>query len=389
MKIIVNNKRYRGWSTASVSNRLDALSDTFSFNAVKKPGIPLPFKGGEDCQVEVDGEIVLTGFIEVVDVDGDSTSHNIELTGRDRTGDILDSKLSKGIEVTTSTTLKIIIEKALINIGSSIEVIEEFTPTPFKKVDDLESGEDGETVWNFIESLARKKQVLLSSNSLGNLVITRSSGNEIDASIRHRVGDINGLNNVKSYSYSYDSTGRYNVYRISTQQNPNTIINAGDIKNEELVHQSVSILDNEIRKGRQLALVAENTGSSLRDRAIWEQNIRNARGNVYSATVQGYRNQTGAIWKTNTIVRVHSDYAGIDSRMLINAVEFVLDIEGGRSTVLSFINKNSYTLELSKDAILTDVIGAGLTVEAEPKTERDKDIQNVLGIQTVETDVVI
>lgn len=392
MKIIVNNKRYRGWSTASVSRRLDALTDTFSFNAVKKAGIPLPFKGGEDCQIEVDEEIVLTGFIEIVNVDGDSETHNIALTGRDRTGDILDSKLGSLDDLKAPISLKRLIEKALENIGSDIEVDEQFEPSLFEKVNDLASGEEGESAWTFIEKLARKKQVLISSNELGNIVITRSSGVEIDALIQHKIRNTSGTNNVKSYSYSYDSTGRYNIYRISTQLNLNTVNDAGDIANEEMVHQSISILDENIREGRQFVLVSENSGAKPKDRVIWESNIRRARGNVYAATVQDYRNQTGELWKPNTLVRVRSDYAGIDSRMLINAVEFVLDIEGGRSTVLSLINKDAYTLALSRGLKIeevktgTDIIGAGLNVEATPETPLEEDIQRAFfgfGIEDV------
>jgi prophage tail gpP-like protein len=93
--------------------------------------------------------------------------------------------------------------------------------------------------------------------------------------------------------------------------------------------------------------MSEKSGShvDLTERNKWEYNIRQARSRVYSATVHGFRNQTGSLWAINKTVSVNDEFAGINARMLINSVKFSIS-DSGKETVLSLVNKDSYTLEL-------------------------------------------
>lgn len=354
MIIEVGGTQYKGWTSATANIRLDALSNAFSFSVTAAKGKALPFKGGEECSILVDGEKVITGHIELVNIDMDATSHNIDITGRDNTGDVIDSKIGSVSDIRPPITLKRIIELLLKDIDSPVTVSETFTPEPFKKIEDLAAGEPGQDVWEFIESLARKRQVLLTSDADGNIVIARSTGEEVEATLHHRIAD--NTNNVLSASISYDMTGRYNKYLIVTQLNPIAIVGAASTSNSAIVNQtSDAIFDSAIQIGRQYVLLSENSGASPKDRAIWEANIRKARGRVYSCSVSGYRNQTGDLWRVNTVIRVDDEQADIESRMLINSVQFSIDTDNGRLTTLSLVEKNAYTLELEEPSV--DKIG--------------------------------
>jgi prophage tail gpP-like protein len=132
------------------------------------------------------------------------------------------------------------------------------------------------------------------------------------------------------------------------------LINAGDVANSSVANQSSQVLDSVIRAGRQFALAAENAGSNPIERARWEANVRKARGRIYACTVHGFRNQTGDIWRVNKLVRVNDEYAGINSRMLVNTIQFSEDIDNGKLTTLAFVERNAYTLELEEPD--TDVV---------------------------------
>lgn len=359
MIIEVNGVQYAGFTNASASKALDNLSSTFSFNAASNDGTPAPFRGGEECRVLIDKELFLTGFIEIVEVGGDAGSHKISITGRDKTGDYLDSTLGSINDIRSGITLKELIELTLIQLGSNLKVVQQkgLIIEPFVDTQDLASPDIGQNAFEFAENLARKRQVLLSSTPEAEILITQSEGNKIDAFLRHKIDD--NTNNVKSDSFSFDSTGRFNVYRISTQSNLVTSVNSGESSNSDIVNQLGQIKDDDIRPGRQFVLLAENAGANPFNRAKWQRDIDRARGNVYSATVKGFRNQIGDIWKVNTIINVTSDYAGISADMLVHSVEFNLSNTGGRSTVLSLVDKNSFTLS-QIDEITTDVIGAGV-----------------------------
>lgn len=354
MKIEVNGVEYSRFTEAIASIRLDALSNTFRFNATSKDAIPLPFKGGDSCRVLVDGEVVVTGFIELINVTGDARSHMIQIEGRDKTGDLLDSTISNLSDLAPKISLKEAIEKVIEHIGSSLVVVDLLNPPQFTKAEDWIAPEPGQNAFDYAESLARKRQALLTSSADGELVITRSSGTRVNAAIHHKVAD--DTNNVLQYAVSYDSTGRYNVYRIFAQQNLYPMVFAGSSDNEDIVFQSGSFTDGEVRPGRLYALLSENAGSSgqLEDRATWEADIRRARGNVYSATVHGYRNQTGNLWGVNEIINVEDDFANINSRMLVNSIQYSIDgSKGGtgKQTVISCVPSDAYTLTLAEPSI--------------------------------------
>ena len=353
MKIEVNGVQYGDFTAANATLRLDALSNTFGFAATSDEAQPLPFRGGEACKVFVDGEQVLAGFIEVVNVSGDSTNHSIDIQGRDKTGDLLDSSIGSLEPLSGRVSLATLCKKVIAHIGASIEVVDEVNPKSFNAAEDIANPDPGDNAFEFLEKYARKRQVLLTSNAEGNLVITTSSGEFVLGFLQNRIDDVGETNNVLRYEVSYDTTGRFNLYRSISQLNPNALSLAGDISPSVIANQGSTSSDADIRRGRQHVLVSEAMSSSGQsaDRAKWEADIRKARGRVYSATVDGYRDQFSDLWRINKLITVLDDDAGIEAKMLINSVNFSLDSQaesGGRTTTLSLLARNAYTLELEE-----------------------------------------
>jgi len=349
MKLEVNGVAYENFTAASATLRLDALSNTFSFGAASVAGTPLPFKGGEACRVLVDGEEVLTGFIELVDVNYDELSHSILISGRDKTADLLDSNISTLSDLRAPISLKTVIERIIAHLGVNITVTDNASPALFNAAEDLGAPEPGENAFEFIEGLARKRQVLLTSDSAGNVVITQAAPTESKAALQNIIGATD--NNILTGSVSYDRTGRFNVYRFTATLNPVSLLSAGTTDLAALVDQGDGITDEDIREGRQLVLVAEAPSSKDQNsnRATWEANVRRARGRVYSVTVLGYRQGgfTGDLWAINELITVKDEFAGINAQMLVNSVAFNFD-EGGRTTTLSLVERDAYTLTLAE-----------------------------------------
>lgn len=368
MEIEVNGVRYSRFTGANATLRLDALSNSFSFGAVSDQGAPLPFTGGEACTVYADGEKVVQGFIELVNVSYDASSHAIDLQGRDKTGDLVDSSIGVLDDLGTQISLRRLTQIVIAHLNprdpTFINVVDLAKPALFTPGEDLAAPDPGQNAFEFLETLARKRQVLLTSNADGDVVITQNSGTEVEgAAIIARAGDPEGRNNVIKASVSYDQTGRFNVYKIASQDNLIPLAVAGSIGVDQIVDQggSTVVLDQAVRRGRQFILTGESSfaGTQTKDRATWEANIRKARGRVYSATVHGFRHQGGALWSPNTLVRVQDDRAGINAKMLINSVNYAMDTDGGRMTTLSLLQRDAYTLELEEPGTEED-IGFGL-----------------------------
>ena len=352
MKLEVNGVQFDNFTAASCEIRLDALSNTFSFEAIAAEGVPLPFKGGEACKVIVNEQVVLTGFIEVVDVSYSASDHIITVQGRDKTGDLLDSNVTAISDLRAPITLKQIIEKVIADIGADIKVIEDVTTASFDSTQDIASPEAGDNAFSFIEKYSRKRQVLLTSDGDGNVVITSGSGKTATGSIQHIIGAAD--NNVIASSFSFDTTGRFNVYKFASQLNVVPLIFAGDTGFDSIVEQGGETFDPDVRIGRQLILVSESPFSDDQNeaRAKWEANIRKARGLVYSVTVPEYQvdpiDPSSDLWQINRLYQIVDDYLGKSEPMLCNSVTFTLDVSGGELTSLAFVDEKAYSLELAK-----------------------------------------
>ena len=364
MMIEVAGIQYKNFVSANVTLNLDALSNTFSFEATAKDAKPLPFVGGEACKVFVDGELVITGAIELVNAEGDESSHRIDIQGRDKTGDILDSTLGVLSDIIAPITLKRICEIVVGHLGVDIKVIDDVSPPRFEKAFDSIAPEPGVNAFSFLENLARKKQVLLTSDKDGNLVITRAENVELGAYLQNQVGDPNLANNILSYQVAYDMTGRYNLYRSISQLDLVSASGSGGVSSaSSLVNQGELAIarDDVIRKGRQFILVNESlfSGSQDVDRVKWEQKIREARGRVDTATVEEFRDSLNQVWKLNTLVQIKDDPAGINARMLLNTIEFNMDEDEGRTTRLTFVERDAYSLALREP--VAEEFGLGLS----------------------------
>ena len=383
MRLMVAGVEYKDFISADASFRMDTLSDTFSFEATSTNLVPLPFRGGEPCTIFVDGTEVLNGHIELVNVDGDEDSHVIAIQGRDRTGDLLDSTLGElaDIKVADETSLKEVVQAVLKHLGLDktrvgagnnpteppITVTQSVAVEPFTEAEDIFASKSGESAADFLFKAARKRQVFIVSTVKGNLDIIRSSGVvSPGAFLQHlKVSPKLQANNVLSYSYSWDETGRFNLYKNSTQPNAMSWVKQLiEINNKALAGTGglTPSVDQTIRAGRQWVMTAEATNSAKTDfnRANWEMRIREARGRTYGATVHGYRNQSGDLWTPNTLVQVVDEYAGIDSPMLINGVTFSFDISAGSITRLTLVERDAY--KISQEEVLreTDVAGSEL-----------------------------
>jgi prophage tail gpP-like protein len=145
--------------------------------------------------------------------------------------------------------------------------------------------------------------------------------------------------------------------------NPINLNFAGIVDEEAIVSQGADFTDPVVRQGRQLAMVSSSSFSNEQCllRAQWEASIRRTRSKTYSVAVDGFYSSTGSLWEVNTLVPVVDEFAGIDSKMLINTVSMTQDLtseDGGSITVLGLVPQDSYKLTLSEPK--AEKVGDGL-----------------------------
>lgn len=349
----VESVPYEGFTSANVRLSLDSLAHDFQFTATAKKTTYLPFTGGERCRVLINDEVITTGFIEIVEVGYSDRNHTINIQGRSKTGDLVDSTLDQ-LELNAPISLQTCIEKVIEQLGLDITVTDQSGSEQFNVAEDKLGPSIGQNAFEFIVTLAKKRQVLLTTDPDGNILITRSESESTSSSLVHQV---NGTkNNIISATASYDHTNRFNKYLVKSQLNASSLIFGGGTTDlSSIVNQGGSsnldfVLDSLARVGRQLVLRAEKASSTeqAKLRATWEANIRKARSSAYSVVINNFVDVNSVRWKLNTTVNVIDDFSNINANKLINSIEFSTTLSGGDRTNLGMVETDAYQVALEE-----------------------------------------
>ena len=362
----VNNSEFVNYINASLNIRLDALCNQFSLTATNTKGQTFPFQLDDECEIYVSGVKLLTGRIEVVDGSYNKGKFSIRVSGRDKTADLLDSKIYNLGQLAGSLSLVNICEKVIAHIGADISVkLEEGVRLQdFNIAEDKIDPQPGDNAFSFLEGLAMKRNVLMSSDPDGNLLLTENAPKASDARLQNKVNDQTS-NNVIDCSFSYDNTNRFSTCICYSQLNPVALNNTGGTDLASVVAQSGQVQDPDIHKGRQYVFQAEVSSSDgqLEPRAKWQVNIFKARGIRYEVEVKGHTIADGEseLWTPNTLVQVRDDFAAISSRLLVESVSYSTSSNGDR-TRLILTDKDAYSTFVpvtpSNENDTRDIVGA-------------------------------
>ena len=294
--------RYGEWTELEIQRSVEALAPSFSFTL--SGGRPGRLQPGQRCKVDVDGRLLITGYIDDVEPSYDATAHTVTIRGRGKTGDLVDCSAKAG-KIRRSTLAQIAADLCLpfgILVSDLAQASKRFSEFTVDK---------GETVFDALHRAARMRGVLLASNEEGDLVITRTGTERAPGSMER------GKNILKARG-AFSWRDRFSEYTVIGQaaSNDNTWGPAAG-------GQKGVVRDAGVDRHRPLTILAEEGegAKAFHDRAHYERNVRFGRSARITYTVAGW-GAGGTLWKPNTLVAVRDDYTGLDGEMLIAKVTF-------------------------------------------------------------------
>ena len=339
----INGQPYTHFTSASVSASIATVSRGFSFVSTADEGNNFPIKVGDEVEITADGVKILAGYVENLDISYDANNHSIQVGGRSKMADLIDSSVPTQFEV-TGTTLEAIAKSLLSAIGIDGKVINQ--AGDIKSFSgNITSAQVGEIAFSFLEKYSRKRQVLLTTDGDDGLVFARTGTTKAPISLKN----VNGAadNNILRSNLRIDSAKRFYRYKIKAQANPLAFLFAESA--ESTSNKEGEAFDKDIRESRKLELNSETSTESFTagQRALWEKNIRIGSAFYYQAKVVG-NSFDGSILLPNTLIRVVDDFAQIDATLLIKNVQYDFDAFSGSTTDLTMIKRESYTLEVEQ-----------------------------------------
>ncbi|TXH38779.1 MAG: hypothetical protein E6Q98_02975 [Rhodospirillaceae bacterium] len=347
LSLMVGGQLYEGWTEVAVTRSVENAVSTFDLGLSERwarltsdgsalvlldqsGAVPWRIQPCMPCEILMDGETVITGYVDSYNPTYSASDHSVRVTGRSRTADIADcSAIVPGGQF-TGYDLGQIARTLCATVGVGVD-IETDLGAPFPDV----QVQQGETIFELIERLSRLRAVLVRDAPSGNLVLARAGKGRAAGSLRQGV-------NILSASATLSAAERYSDYIVKGQQAATDAI-----PGTQATEPIGKARDPGITRYRPKLVIAEGQTdiATAVDRATWEKLTRAANGVRATITVQDWRDpNSGRLWAPNEMAYVDSSWLAVQRDLLIAGVTYRLS-EGGTTCELSLAPPEAYTPE--------------------------------------------
>lgn len=361
--LTVNGTVFNRWTEVDVGRDLRELAGTFNLKLLDKgrlPGSTLPkVSRGDACTVAIDGETVLTGWIDVVEIAEEADTLSFSVQGRDKTGDLVDCAAApngpaeyRNIDLTAFATAICapfgIPVKADIDVGAAFDTL---------------SLQPHDTALAAIESAARQRSALVTSDGVGGLLLTRGGATRAPGSL------VRGLN-IVGLQRRDDGTKRYSDVFVKGQsargagcrRGSAAAVSVGSAASAPTTPANNAVAgilitghaqDPEITRWRPYVKETRSQSgmTSAQEQAEWlvrvfkgqalELNYRVLDWRAGPPSGTGPVPLLGALWRPNTVVPVYDPLVDIAGDMLIAGVRYQLS-EKGLLTLFRVVGTSAY-----------------------------------------------
>lgn len=310
MILEIDNAKYSGFVSLSVVSSMDTLSDTFTIKANNRWISDYEIGVNSTCRIltEPDEDPILDGFVYGL---MPGIGEPIIITGRDKTGDLIDSTVSGTTGEYRGRTPKQIISSLCEPFSITITGKEGTVLPVYRHSQDA-------TVYEVILDLSARQGLLITSDGTGNLVISNEATTARAAfvlqegvNIIEGSAIINAAQQHSSYTVIGQNAGNSQVVAASDvdspRHRPQTLINSGNIQIED-----------------------------AQTAAAWRNAISEGMVQSYTVKVAGIQEV-----RPNTLIEIASDTLGVNGDLLIKSARFTTD-SNGSTTTLSLVPPQTF-----------------------------------------------
>lgn len=331
--LTVGGLDWAGWKSVEVGAGFERQARDFNLAITWDwPGqtVPAqPIKQGDQVQVRIGADLVLTGWVFATPVSYDAKQVTLSIVGRSLTADLVDCAAAPG--QWRGQTVQQIVTALVAPYG--IQVVSEVADTA--RITD-HAVEPGESVFESIDRLLTLFRLFSTDDVAGRLVLAQpgSAGRAADR--------IEPGYNVLSAAAPLDFSGVFSDYQVSGQR-----AGTDEVFGQDASEVSAALTDPRSPRYR-LLLIHESgqmTPALAQARANWERGQRVGKALSVTYTLQGWRQASGALWRPNQLVRVVDPLVGLAREMLISEVKYSQTRDGGTLATLTVAPSEGFAPE--------------------------------------------
>lgn len=205
VELYLNGAICTGWENVSITRSLEAMAGSFELGIALRPEDDVSvLKAGSAMQLKINGNTVITGYVDALRQNISGESKEISLSGRDKTADLVDCAVLHTSGQFKGQNLQQIAE--VLCQPFNIQVVWQATEPKSSEKIPVWQVEPGETVFDTLSKLARHKGVMVTSDVEGNLVFTDPS--------KDVVGELTLGDNLLTLELNDDWSQRFSLYRV-------------------------------------------------------------------------------------------------------------------------------------------------------------------------------
>jgi prophage tail gpP-like protein len=326
ISIVVGGERYTAFEEVTVTAAMNKAARTFSLAVAAEIGATATnalFAAGVELEIYANEDLLLSGFVDGKQPKLSAFDAMITVSGRSSAGDLIDSSADhKTGRFEDKTPLEIGNELAadFKNTGfvtdQQLEKIEQYQITP------------GESVFRCVEKMCRQQGMTLAGAADGRVSITKAGSSRQGGAL------IEGQNILEGMSH-HNAANRHSTYKVRGQR-------PFDHGEENLEIEEIAD-DGAVKRHRPLIVIEDEDTTKDRAKKRAKNRRDRAAGNALKASikVQGFRDDTGALWTPGNLVWTESPFLDIAQDMLIEQVEYAQS-EAGSIATLSLTDPRSY-----------------------------------------------
>ncbi|EEV7832149.1 TPA: phage baseplate assembly protein [Escherichia coli] len=337
-----DGRLFTGWTSVSVTRSIESVAGYFELGVNVPPGTDLSgLAPGKKFTLEIEGQIVCTGYIDSRRRQMTADSMKITVAGRDKTADLIDCAAVYSGGQWKNRSLEQIARDLSAPYGVTVrwELSDKESSAAFPGF----TLDHSETVYEALVRASRARGVLMTSNAAGELVFSRAASTVTDELILGK--------NLLTVDFDEDFRDRFSEYIVKGYARANGA-DGDDIDAESIVSRKGTATDSDVTRYRPMIIIADSkiTAKDAQARALREQRRRLAKSITFEAEIDGWTRKDGQLWMPNLLVTIDaSKYAIKTTELLVSKVTLILNDQDGLKTRVSLAPREGFLVPVESD----------------------------------------
>lgn len=320
--IEANGQKIQGWEHIRATRGIERVPADFEIQMTERfPGelAPMIINAGDSCKVYLGSDLVITGYVDRVISTMRGNSHEVHVTGRSKTADLVDCSAEwPGGQIQGTSALDVA-QKLAKPYGINVKNLASY-PGPAIPQFTLILGE---TAFELIERTCRYARLLAYDDTNGDLLLNQIGGTSASSGFSEGV-NVEAATVVNSMDQRFSDYVAY-LISIDNFNDFSQTCSIGDANQLAQVH------DSGVPRYRRMVMIAEAVAGGQElvvQRAYWEAARRQGRSKIVNLRTDSWRDSSGALYTPNTLVMVDLPTLKTSETMTISSVTYLRDESG-------------------------------------------------------------